>query len=185
MDELRKKYGVSEGSASDREVKGAGQLARSIKEIAGGVLTPLGSDWRQVRSVYPVLVVFDISLATPGHEQFLANEFAQALEPDEVTPGGYMRKGVFAVAPLAVITIADLEGLESSIENFRLSDLLRDYATTSRSVVRPSLHDFMASVQDKYRFIHSRELASRAQKVLEDTWRMTFPNAPFPDTPSS
>jgi len=178
--ELRKKYSVTSGSAKDRRIKGAGQLARSIRRIAASELTPAGHDWKQVRFVYPVLVVYDVSLNSPGHAEFFEEEFARALEPDEVSPSGAMRKGPLTVAPLTVMTIEDLENLESSVQHFRLVDFLQDYATMTRGGVRISLCEFMTSVQKRYRLIHSKELADRAIKVLEETARMMFPGVSFP-----
>lgn len=178
--ELKKKYGVTAGSEKDRGVKGAGQLARSIRRIVAGELTPVGSDWERVRHIFPVLVVYDVSLNSPGHAEFFEEEFRQALEPDEMGPSGFMQKGARTVAPLTLMTIEDLENLESSVQHFRLVDFLRDYAGTTRNGVRLSLHDFMASVQDKYRLIYSKELAERATTVLEETGRMMFPGMTFP-----
>ena len=183
LNELRKKYGASAGSREkrhDRLVKGAAQLARSIRRLAAGELTPAGPDWQRVRSIYPVLVVYDVSLGSPGHAEFFEEEFARALDADDVGPSGYMQKGPLAIAPLTVMTIEDLENLESSVQHFRLVDFLRDYACTTRGGVRLSLRDFMASVQKKYRFIYSKELADRAIKVLEETGRMMFPGMTLP-----
>lgn len=178
---LRKKYGVTVGGVNDRGVKGVGQLARSIRRIASKELVPAGLGWEQVRYVFPVLVVYDVSLGAPGHAEFFEQEFAQALEPDDVVSSGYMRKGSLTVAPLTVMTVDDLENLESSVQHFRLVDFLRDYAGTVRAGVRLSLHDFMASSQKKYKFTPSSELADRAIKVLEETGRMMFPGITFSD----
>ncbi|WP_437621618.1 hypothetical protein [Sorangium sp. So ce1151] len=172
--ELRKKYGVSAGSANERGVKGVGQLARSIRRIAVGELTPGGPTWQQVKHIFPVLVVYDVSLNSPGHAEFFEEEFRTALNPESVGPTGFMQKGPLNVAPLTVMTIEDLENLESSVQHFRLIDFLRDYASTTRGGVRLSLHDFMASNQKKYRLIYSKELAGRAMKVLEETVQMMF-----------
>lgn len=188
LDELRRKYALSPGTNSDRKVKGVAQLGRWIRRIATGDVTLAGRDWERVRCVYPVLVAYDESIDTPGHSEFFGMEFVRAFEPDEVRANGYMRKGSLTVAPLAVGTVEDLENLESSVENFRLVDLLNDYARP-RPGVRPSLHDFMASVEGqgegKYKFIRSRELADRAQKVLEEFAGAMFPGVAFPIAPLS
>ncbi len=181
LNELRKKYGVTVGSAKDRGVKGVGQLARSIRRIAARELVPADLDWERVRCVFPVLVVYDVSLSSPGHAEFFDEEFARALESEDVASGGYMQKGSLTVAPLTVMTIEDLENLESSVQSFRLIDILRDYASTARGGIRMSLRDFMVSSQKKYRLIYSKELADRAIKVLEETGRMMFPGITFSD----
>lgn len=180
LNELRKKYSASAGSKKDRQLKGAAQLGQSIRRLALGELPPLGPDWARVRQVFPVLVVYDVSLNSPGHAEFFEEELRKALAPDEVGPSGFMRKGGLTVAPLTLMTIEDLENLESSVQHFRLVDFLRDYASTTRGGRRDSLHDFMAGNQKKYKLIHSRELAGRAIKVLEETGRMMFPGMTFP-----
>ncbi len=183
LSELRKKLGVGPGSRNDRASKGAGQLARHIGGIAVNEVTLMlaESDWRPIRTVYPVLVVYDVTLNSHGHAEFFEAEFREALQPEEMFRNGYMKKGGLTVAPLIVMTIEDLEGLESSVQNFRLLDLLREYASTSHGGVRVSLHDFMALVQQRYRFIHSKQLAERAYAQLEEIWRKTFPDVPMPD----
>ncbi|WP_437999875.1 hypothetical protein WMF26_08260 [Sorangium sp. So ce185] len=183
--ELRKKYGVGAGGPKDRRAKGAGQLAKSIHRLAERELTLAVPDWKWVRIVYPVLVVYDTALSSPGHAEFFQEEFARALEPDDTFASGYMRKVSLRVAPLTVMTIEDLEVLESSVRNFQLVDLLKDYACTTRGGVRMSLRDFMASVQNKYKFIHSKELADRAIKALEETGRALFPEINFPNGETS
>jgi hypothetical protein len=80
----------------------------------------------------------------PGHVEFLGPAFVAALKPDNVEPDGSMIVDRFQVAPLTIMTIEDLEAAGA----------------------RPSLHDFMASVQDRYRFMHSREVASIAHEQL-------------------
>ena len=144
--ELAKKYGASHGTKKDRAMKGAAQLGHWIGGIALGTVVPLGPTWDRVRCVYPVLVPYDVTVDRPGHAQFFEEEFRRALEPDEVMRNGYMKKGALSVAPLTVMTIDDLEHLESSVENFALIDLLKDYTTRLVSGTRPSLHDFIATV---------------------------------------
>lgn len=186
---LREKYSVSEGRKGphrDRRVKGAAQLARSIRYLAEGSLIFPGPDWARVRQVYAVLVVYDVTLGAPGHAEFFVEEFAKELAPDDTKPNGFMQKGPLTVAPLTVMTIEDLENLESSVEHFRLVDLLRDYAcTTTKDGVRPSLHDFMAEVErvKKYRLVYSKEQASRARKVLDRMAQMMFPGVVLPKEP--
>jgi hypothetical protein len=166
---------VPEGSTHDaekylvtlREKYGA-QLARWITDIAAGKVTPLEHDWSRVERVYPVLVAYDERMDRPGHAELFAEEFAKALEPDHTLQSGFMKKGRFTVAPLTVMTINDLELLESSIKHFRLIDLLNEYAGATRAGIRVSLHDYLAYAQGgKYRLSGSmlaeRALASAAR----------------------
>ncbi len=72
----------------------------------------------------PILVVYDCSLDSPGHAEFFAEEFVGALEPDLICDNGYLKKGRFRIAPVILMTIEDLEILESSVETFGLVDFL-------------------------------------------------------------
>ncbi|MBK8253552.1 MAG: hypothetical protein IPK82_12900 [Polyangiaceae bacterium] len=173
---LCKKYGTTPGNKSDRGVKGAAQLARSIRLLATDHLRRVDQSIRLAQCVYPVLVVHDCLLGTPGHADFFAEEFAQALEPESSLRSGYMQKGRLLVAPLTVMTVEDLEILQSSVENFALVPLLCDYCNTYSNGVRSGLHDFMGAHQEKYRIIHSKELADRAMLSLQQAQRMMFPD---------
>jgi hypothetical protein len=116
-----------------------GQLARAITKLASGEWAPITEDFTRVKQLSPVLLVHDPLLDAPVHGKFLAAEFAVALAPEEVERTGRMRKGRFWVVPLIVMTIDDLEALETSIEHFSLHDLLRDYsAACSDRVGLPS-----------------------------------------------
>jgi hypothetical protein len=175
---LRKKYGTHEGRQ-----RGAAQLGRWLKAIATGEAKPIGQDWSQVTLVYPVLVVYDVRIDRPGHGEFLVEEFTKALEPDEMRATGYMRKGRFTVAPLTLMTIGDLELLESSVDHVRLTDLLRDYVQSGHGGFRESLHDYLALVDPKKYKLSLKKLTERALTLLEDAHQAMFPNIPFPAGP--
>jgi hypothetical protein len=148
LDHLRDRYGVRIEDDGSRSVKGVGQLARTITKLASGEWTPLAQDFTLVERLYPVLLVHDPLIDAPGHGNILAQEFAAALAPDQVRQTGEMRKGRFWVVPLIIMTIADLESLETSIEHFSLHDLLRDYSVDCSDRML-SLHNYIAT--SKYR----------------------------------
>lgn len=132
LKELRKRYAVT-GNPGDREV-GVAQLAKCIRAIVldrwqGGDIAP-----DQVERIFPVLLVHDERMGSPGIGSHLNRLFAEQL-------GGIAQHK--AVAPLAVMTIHDLECLESSKE-FTLRDLLSAYAARSNGGVM-SVHDFLAT----------------------------------------
>jgi hypothetical protein len=158
--------------------KGAGQLGRWIKDIATGAVTPIGQDWNGVEQVFPVLVAYDERIDRPGHWELFVEEFAKALEPERDLPGGFVRKGRFTVAPLTVMPIGVLEILESSVKNFRLADLLQDYANANQSGAL-SLHDYLAYTEGtKYRLSRSA-VAAHGLKLLEALRARMFPHMPL------
>jgi hypothetical protein len=172
---VRERYGDDDGS---------NQLGRWIRDIATGAVTPIGQDWSRIKQVYPVLVASDERIDRPGHDELFAGEFAKALEPESVLPGGFMRKGRFAVAPLTVMPIDVLELLESSVNNFRLADLLQEYAEAKQKGGHLSLHDYLAYTDGKKYRLSRSEFAARALKLLEGVRERMFPHMPFPETPT-
>ncbi|MDC3962573.1 hypothetical protein KEG38_52635 [Polyangium jinanense] len=178
ISELRKKYGVTEGTAKDRGVKGIGQLARSVRLLSS---SPADVDqrFRHATCIYSVLLVYDTLLSTPGHAEFFNREFTNLIQPEHEFSNGYMRKGRLAVAPIIIMTVEDLEILHSSIERLRLVDLLRDYCNTTQGGLRPSLSEFLKLSRHKYRLLQSSELAGRAIDMLVRTQTLLFPDANF------
>ena len=172
VEELRGKYVQKPGKAATP--KGVGQLARGIRRIVADDYLAVAQDLATVRLVYPILVVRDASMTTPGHVEFLAPEFVKALQPDATATDGYMSVGRFRVAPLTVITIENLEDLESSVESFHLPRFLDEYSRQGVAGARPSLHEFMVSVQHRYRIIYSREVARIAVDKMKEVGRFLF-----------
>ena len=132
--ELRDKY--------SGEKIGVGQIVCNILGLANRRLQTEGEELRGVERIFPVLVAYDYRLDAPLHPRFLARDFARGLSGDDTIRE--IRAGVWSVAPLTVMTIDDFEILESSVGEFSLCELLRDYSREcgDRFV---SLHNFMAS----------------------------------------
>jgi hypothetical protein len=170
VEHLRSKY----GGESSKSKKGYKQLARSISKISAQEWQPAGIDLTRTKRVYPVLLVHDDLLDAPVFGHFLAEEFRNELQPDSLDAGGWMTKGRFLVAPLIVITIDDMECLESSLTTFTLFDLLNAYskATPDRLV---SLNNFLAVNSSKFPLIHNKHLASGCETILNESIRRVFP----------
>jgi hypothetical protein len=84
--------------------------------------------------IHPALLVHDTRLNAPVYGTFLDADFRALL--GTVPPGK-------RVMPLTVMTIADLENLESSVDQFSMRQLLTDYAAPHPDGL-VSLHNFMA-----------------------------------------
>jgi len=160
---LLKKYGVSKGSERDRKIKGVGQLARVIRL---GVERKIFGDGPSSSSpqILPVLLVQDESMTAAGHARFLSEAFRDAID-GVVGSGLDARLGDFHVHPLIVMTVGDLENLETSSEHFAMADILRDYSNhhSDRNI---SLHDYMATSRYSGSLLHSRSLAEAGMEVL-------------------
>lgn len=166
--QLRNKYSQTTG-----RMKGVGQLARAVDLLLRDEYVQAPGDMDGVARLFPVLVVYDPLLSLPGHIEFLSREFSGAMKSGNGA-NGFIAHGRFLVAPLVVMTINNLEDLESSIQNFELGELLADYCSQGANGARPSLTDFMAAQQTRYRFIHSRQAASAALEELESAGRFMF-----------
>lgn len=144
---------------------GAGQLAKNISLLASGEWTVDNQDVSVVQRIYPVLLVYDARLQAAGHTWYLAEEFRIALAPDQVFADQEMRKGRFRVAGLIVLSIDDLENLETSVEGFALIDLLRDYSNASPDRLC-SFHNYLAVSKYSKKLYANRALAGSALEVL-------------------
>jgi hypothetical protein len=126
-----------------------------------------------------VLVVHDALLGAPVYGNFLAEECRQLLN---VRPrAGEGTRGRVNIAPLTVMTIADLENLEASVEHFSLRELLRDYSHECPDRLR-SLHNFIAFSPYGTRMYRNRHLAGKTAEILKRTQEALFPSAEGDDT---
>lgn len=168
LKELRKRYGVT-GDPGDREV-GVAQLAKCVRAIVldrwnGGDIDP-----DRVKRVFPVLVVHDERMGSPGVGVFLNRLFAEQL--GEVATHK-------AVAPLAIMTIHDLECLESSKE-FTLRELLSAYAADSNGGMI-SVHNFLAhNVTFRNKLRPNEALMTRSFELVDQLRERLFPSRHSP-----
>jgi len=175
---LRAKYGVVDVPAhGDRAVKGVGQLARSIARLADGDWTPDNIDLRDVDRIIPVLLVHDVHVDAPVHSHILAAEFAAALDAGrQADDWSEPRLGWLKVAHLIVLTIDDLEALETSSRTFALVDCFDEY--TKRCPDRMmSFHNFLAYSAYRDQMRYSAWLASRSMEVLRYAAGRLYPGS--------
>lgn len=174
LQHLRKKYGVTEGTSQDRKVKGVGQLARLVKMLASKEWLGQNQEFSQVQLIYPVLVVHDPFLAAPIYGDFLASELKRSVAPDAELQSGELKKGQLRIAPLIVMTVEDLENLETSVEHFGLRDLLADYSRSCPDRL-VSLHNFIAFSKYSGQIYHNRSVAAKGLEILRKTQEAVFP----------
>lgn len=163
--ELRDKFGVSP-DAGERD-KGVAQLARSIGAIARGEWWGPTGEFRSARRFFPVLVTHDARMAAPGATNFLAEEFRRLL--NRIPP-------TIHVEPLTLMTIDDLENMESSVESFSISEMLFDYARACPDRLR-SLHNFIALSKYGPKIRPSGDLIRSSLEFAESMKHELFPNS--------
>jgi hypothetical protein len=168
VEHLRAKYG-----GEDKD-KGYKQLARSLRKLSSQEWQPAGIDLTSIKRAFPVLLVHDSLLDAPVSGHFLSDEFRQQLQPESLDADGWMVKGSFRVAPLVVMTVDDLECLESSLSKFTLVDLLKAYSTATPDRL-VSLHNFLAANPEQFPLIHNKSLASCCGTILDECMRRVFP----------
>jgi len=170
---IQERYSITK-SKEGSKLKGVGQLARAITSLATKKWTGNGDEFRAVKLIYPVLVVHDTFLTSPVYGNFFASEFATHLKPDSTLPSGIFMKGDIKIAPVIVMSIDDLENLETSIEHFGFRDLLADYSDSCPDRVM-SLHDFIAfSARYRDTIYHNRRLASSGIEILDKCGEAVF-----------
>jgi hypothetical protein len=161
LDILRAKYGASPGERD----KGVAQLARSIGAIARGEWLGLKGEFRDVKRLYPVLVAHDVRMGAPGLGHFLAEEFTRLLG---TIPAGTQ------VAPLTVMTIDDLENMESSVGAFSMVNLLADYTRSCPDRIR-SLHNCIVYSDYGPKILPSADLIRSSTELIERVQKQFFP----------
>ena len=130
LQHLREKYGVvrQQGDPKQQKIKGVGQLARILNNISLEKFQKENNEFSQIKTVYPILLVYDSFLTAPVYGNFLASEFEELLQPDAKKDSGELIKSNLKIHPLIVMTIEDLENLELSVRHFVFHDLLSDYS---------------------------------------------------------
>lgn len=164
LQEFRRRYAAFE--AAQLPKKGIGQLAAVISKLAKGHLILRRLELSAIRRIIPVLVAYDPLIDAGGHPWYLSEQFRSALRPDKVLSNGGMLKGKFVVLPPIVISVDDLEILETSVEHFGLMDLFRDYSNAHPNRMC-SLHNYLTSSKYSDRLYPSRSLASSALGAME------------------
>lgn len=171
MDNLMSLYGIS-GRRGERP-KGVAQLARIINALFSRPNAPWAQRFAHANVIYPVLLVHDTNLSTPAPGHRLNIEFQKLLnEP----PKGKR------VAPLIVMTIDDLEKLESSVANFSLRDLIAAYDAAASDRIQ-NLHNFAVRSPFALGLVPNQSLIETSKKVIDAALRELFPE--YKDVPSA
>jgi len=131
LTEIRKKYSYD---PVGKTRKGVAQLARSVGALIRGEWSGPDREYAGVTSVFPVLLVFDERMGTPGLGQFLESEFRTLLG---AVPSGRL------VHPVTVLTIFDLEHLVWGVESLSLQAFLREYSAADHERLS-SVHNFIS-----------------------------------------
>ena len=168
LEHLRLKYGVSsvsdDGSSQERP-KGVAQLARIVTPIVRGDWRSTDTEFSSATLIYPVLVVHDTRMDAPAYGDFLEAEFRSLLTATSPK---------IRVAPLTVMTIRELESLESSVDRVALRQLLEDYTRACPDRVR-SLHNYIAYSEYVDKMKPSNELINISSDLIIHAQRELFP----------
>lgn len=173
LEHLRERYGISSIKTEDRKVKGVGQLARIIELIAKENRQFLDNSFNETKIIYPILLVHDPLLNAPVFGDFLASEFKAYIKPDDETRSGQLKKGRFIVHPLIILTVEDLENLETSLEHFGFRDLLSDYSRECPDRI-VSVHNYIATSEYGEKLYHNRWLPGKAIELIDKTMKTLF-----------
>ena len=168
---IKEKYGVTQ-TYNSKSIKGVGQLARIINEVVLNKMEVNGLDLCKVQKIYPVLVVHDSLLHSPLYGEFLASEFKELIAPDSILSNGEMIKTDTRILPLILMTIEELENIETASEHFGMKEFLNDYSIEcpDRKV---SINNFVANSK-KYTFYHNKYLASKSLDIIQKTGKYMF-----------
>jgi hypothetical protein len=178
LSHLREKYVQTADSN-----KGIGQLARIVQILASRKWLGNDQEFSKAKKVYPVVVVYDSLLSAPVYGEFFASEFVRLLIPDTpIQAGQFLKENLEITLPI-VITINDLENLETSIEHFAFRDLLSDYSKSCPDRVE-TLHNFVASSYYKQKIYRNKNLAKSGLEIINKSKKVFFPDATDFESPS-
>jgi len=172
---LREKYGISFTNSGELKIKGIGQLARLIELISSEDFLIHNKEFSKTRIIYPVLLVHDPFLNAPLYGDFLASEFKAYINPDAELRSGDFQKGRCRILPLIIMTVEDLENLETSLKHFGLRDLLSDYSRVCQDRI-VSLYNYIATSIYGKKMYHNQWLASKTEELIDKTMRNVFPD---------
>jgi len=171
LEQIRSRYGVATANADGKRErpKGVAQLAQVVRRILDGDCGAAQPYFAGTEVIHPVLLVHDTRLNAPAYGTFLAGEFVTLL--------GSVLSGK-RVMPLTVMTIADLENLESSIDQFSMRQLLAHYADAHPDGL-VSLHNFMA-VDPRYanKLKPGAQLIESCERLIRHAHKELFPESP-------
>jgi len=173
LEQIRSRYGVRASSTDETQSrpKGVAQLAKIVRRFLDDNLGSAQLEFQQARVIYPVLLVHDTRLNAPIYGNFLANEFLSLL--GKVPESRH-------VMPLIVMTIQDLENLQSSIGGFALRDLFADYAKACPDGMR-SLHNFMTTSPTYLNKLRpSDHLIKNSEQLMRHAYKELFPDSSMP-----
>ena len=165
IQELMKKYGLTS------ELKGIAQLARSIGAIARREWKGEHGELSQVKRLYPLLIVHDEKLSSPGIVPILNLEFRRLLGD---LPAGCV------VDNLIMLTVFDLENLTSSLENFGFTAFLQDYSAQVPDRAS-SVRNFMSGPKYGPQVKPSAKLRAATDELMEAVKAQLFPKTGEPD----
>ncbi|HCR71468.1 MAG TPA: hypothetical protein DIW23_08505, partial [Anaerolineae bacterium] len=163
--------------------KGIGQLAKIVKTLASRKWLGENQEFKEAQKIYPVLIVQDTFLNAPVYGEFFASEFLQLLDIDSFPSNGQFLIGNLVVALPIIITIDDLENLETSIEHFGFREMLSDYSKTCPDRI-VSLHNFIASSSYNKKMYHNKSIAGSTMEIVNKSKKAFFPDAPDFEFPS-
>jgi hypothetical protein len=128
---IQKLYGVSTDKGVEKR-KGIAQLADSIIGLARGELLPEGEaeSLSTCKTIFPVLVVHDGLMSAPFFARSLCEDFCEILGVNSVPESGFFSYESLRVSAPIVLTIWDLELLESVSGSGSMAELFEEYVTT-------------------------------------------------------
>lgn len=172
LQHIRKKYGGNVSVTPGERLKGLGQLARALQGLASDSYQLHGIDLSHAQRLVPALVVHDVHVTAFVHGQILAAELALLLGVDTSRSGWEpMRLGNLQVEHLIVLTVEDVEFLETVSNKLSLVQVLTAYASSSKDRML-SFRDYLCLSHPKLLRFNPRllakteEMLSRVQEML-------------------
>lgn len=164
IEAIRKKYAIlpgDSGSKAGRAV-GVGQLVRNIAALVFGEFTSVGLKVPTDGTVYPVIVSFDELMAAPGVVDLLRKSFSTGWNAELQARTGKATARP-RVAPLTIMTVRELELMDSIVRTRTLASVLAAY--TSETAIR-SFYDHLYAHRDSYDLTPSEHIRNHGMQEV-------------------
>lgn len=162
--EICQKYVCNTGEGKEKR-KGVSQLVDSITGYVEGRLTP-EIDLSEIKTIIPVLLVFDRELPILFHGTFLALEMRKLLPKCDPRLNVPMKVGQFEVLDLCLMSIDEFEQFENRILKSSMNQLLLQYSKAN-PYRELAAGPFLTSLTPEP-FAPERPIVNRSQNTLNE-----------------
>jgi protein gp37 len=156
------------------EPKAIVQLANTIKKITKNNLSEINKELNTKKIFFPIIVVQDNLLTCGTQNNILTKRFSKLFNFEGEIQKDYFTYNGFHIKNLVIISIDDLEDIETSIDNFSFEKLIENYSKEYPERLT-SLHNYIHfSEKYKNKLKQNIVIVEKARKIIDETKEYFF-----------